>query len=102
MRFLTPFDFLRPALEASQIMADSQLVIGLRLAGMAGFWPMGQAETERMVSEKLAAGIDAAGAALKSGMAGDALPDIAMAALKPYRHKTKSNARRLLRKSTGA
>lgn len=101
MRLLSPFDFLRPAMEASQIMAESQMVIGLRLAGMAGFWPMGPAETNRMVSEKFAAGIDSAGAALKSGMAGDSLPDMAMAAMKPYRHKTKSNARRLTRKATG-
>lgn len=101
MRFLTPFDFIRPALEAAQIMAESHLVIGLRLAGMAGLWPMGQAETNRMVSEKLTTGMDAAGAAMKSGMAGDSLPDMAMAAMKPYRHKTKSNARRLSRKATG-
>jgi hypothetical protein len=101
MRFFTPFDFLRPALEASQIMAESHLVIGLRVAGMAGFWPMGQAETNRMMSEKLTASIDSAGAAMKSGMAGDSLPDLAMAAMKPYRHKTKSNARRLTRKASG-
>lgn len=101
MRFLTPFDFMRPVIEASRIMADSQSVIGLRLAGMAGFWPMGQAETNRMVSEKVNASIDSAGAALKSGMAGDSLPDMAMAAMKPYRHKTKSNARRLQRKVAG-
>lgn len=101
MRLLSPFDFIRPAMEASQIMAESQMVIGLRLAGLAGFWPMGQAETNRMMSEKVSASIDSAGAALKSGMAGDSLPDMAMAAMKPYRHKTKSNARRLARKATG-
>ena len=101
MRFLTPFDFMRPAMEASRIMAESERVIGLRLAGLAGFWPMGQAETNRMVSEKVNASLDSAGAALKSGMAGDSLPDMAMAAMKPYRHKTKSNARRLRRKVVG-
>ncbi len=101
MRFLTPFDVLRPAMEASQIMAESQLVVGLRVAGMAGFWPMGQAETKRMVSEKLTTGMESAGAAMKLGMAGDSLPDMAMAAMKPYRHKTKSNARRLTRKASG-
>ena len=101
MRFLTPFDFMRPAMEVSHIMAESHLVIGLRVAGMAGFWPMGQAETQRMMSEKVSASLDAAEAALKSGMAGDSLPDMAMAALRPYRHKTKSNARRLTRQAAG-
>lgn len=101
MRMLTPFDFLRPAMEASRIMMESQMVIGLRLSGMAGFWPMEQAETNRMVSEKMSAGVDAAHAALRSGMAGGSLPDMAMAAMKLVRQKTRSNARRLQRKATG-
>jgi hypothetical protein len=99
MRFFDPFNLMRPAMEASSIMAESQLVIGLRVAGMAGFWPMGKAETNRMVSEKMAAGVDSAQAMLRSGMAGGSLSDMAMAAMKPVRQKTKSNARRLTRKA---
>lgn len=101
MRLVTPFDFLAPALEASTLLAEAQMVIGLRLAGLAGLWPMGQAETQRMLSEKLSAGLESAHAALRAGMAGDSLPDVAMAAMKPLRQKTKSNARRLRRKATG-
>jgi hypothetical protein len=99
MRFFDPFNLMRPAMEATSIMAESNVVIGLRVAGMAGFWPMGQAETTRMVSEKMAAGVDSAHAMLKSGMAGGSLSDMAMAAMKPVRQKTKSNARRLTRKA---
>lgn len=98
MRYFTVFDFIRPAIEASKIMADAQVVIGLRVAGMAGFWPMGQAETDRMVAEKMSAGLDAAGAAMRSAMAGGSLPDVALAAMRPVRSKTKSNVRRLSRK----
>jgi len=101
MRIVTPFDFLAPALEASTMLAEAQMVIGLRLAGLAGFWPMGRAESNRMVTEKLSAGMDSAHAALRAGMAGNSLPDVAMAAMKPLRQKTKSNARRLRRKATG-
>jgi len=54
-RYKTPFDAMRPALEVSRMLIEAQQVIALRLAGMAGFWPMGQAETSRMVEEKLEA-----------------------------------------------
>ena len=101
MKFMTPFDFMVPVLEASRIMAESQMVIGMRLAGMAGLWPMAQSETNRMMSEKLSAGLDSAHAALRSGMAGGSISDVAMAAMKPVRAKTRANAKRLQRKVTG-
>lgn len=94
-----PFDIWRASVEATRIMAESQLVIGLRLAGMAGLWPMGQAETGRMVAEKLAASQQARVAALKAGMAGGSLPQIALAAMKPVGRRTRANARRLTRKA---
>ena len=101
MKLMTPFDFMAPALEASHIMAESQMVIGMRLAGMAGLWPMAKSETERMLAEKLAAGMDSAHAALRSGMAGGNISEMAMAAMKPVRAKTRANAKRLQRNVTG-
>ncbi len=101
MKLMTPMDFIAPALEASQIMAESQMVIGMRLAGMAGPWPMSETETDRMLSEKLSAGMDSAHAALRSGMAGGNLSEMAMAAMQPVRAKTRANAKRLQRKVTG-
>lgn len=101
MKLMTPFDFMAPALEASRIMAESQMVIGMRLAGMAGLWPMAASETDRMLAEKLSAGMDSAHAALRSGMAGGNLSEMAMAAMKPVRAKTRANAKRLQRKVAG-
>ena len=101
MKLMTPFDFMAPALEASHIMAESQMVIGMRLAGMAGLWPMAKSETDRMLAEKLAAGMDSAHAALRSGMAGGNISEMAMAAMKPVRAKTRANAKRLQRNVTG-
>ena len=69
---LNPFDFWRASAEATRIMAESHVVIGLRLAGLAGFWPMEQAETGRMLAEKLRAGQKASTAALRAGLAGGA------------------------------
>ncbi len=96
---LNPFDYLRVTMKAAQIMAESQTVIGLRLAGMAGLWPMGGAENSRMVSEKMEAGAQAHTAAMKSAMAGGTLSDIAMAAMKPVGARTSANARRLAKKA---
>jgi hypothetical protein len=95
MRFFDPFDLMRPGLEAFQILAEAQTVIGLRLAGLAGIWPMGRAETEQMVCEKLEAGLDAGNAALRAGMAGASPSDVVMAAMAPVRKKTRANAKRL-------
>ncbi len=98
MRFYTVFDFIHPAMAASKIMAEAQVVIGLRVAGMAGMWPMGQAENDRMLAEKLQAGADAATAVMRSAIAGGSLPDMALAAMRPVGRKTKANLRRLSRK----
>jgi hypothetical protein len=97
MRLPTPFDFLPAAVEASAIALESQMVIGLRLAGLAGLWPMGQAEADRMVAEKLKAGFDSVEAVLRSGLAGGTLPEMALAAMQPVRQETRSNAQRLQR-----
>ena len=90
-----PLTYWKLAAEAGQIMAESQAVIGLRMAGMAGLWPMGQAENSRMIHEKLAAATQSQQAALRSAMSGGSLPEIARAAMKPVGRRTKANVRRL-------
>lgn len=98
MKLMTPMDFMAPALEASHILAESQWVIGMRLAGL---WPMARSETERMLVEKLSAGLDATHAALQTGMAGGSLSEVALAAMQPVRAQTRANAARLQRKVAG-
>mgnify|MGYP006196103755 CR=1 FL=1 len=80
---LTPHGYWRIVLQASQILTESHTVIALRLSGMAGLWPMGQAEADRMVAEKLKAGFDSVEAVLRSGLAGGTLPEMALAAMQP-------------------
>jgi hypothetical protein len=101
MRFFDPFGMMQPAIEAAEIMAESQIVIGLRLAGMAGFWPMAKAENARMVSEKLQASIDMGHAAVKASLSGASPAQMAMAVMAPMHRKTRSNAKRLQRKVIG-
>ena len=101
MRFMTVFDYIGPVMAAGKIMAEAHVVIVLRVAGMAGFWPMAQAKTDRMVSEEMHAGVDPAQAMMRSANDGGNLPDMAMAAMRPGGHKTKTNLRQPSKKAQG-
>lgn len=95
MRFYDPFDLMRPSLEMAAMAREAQVVIGLRLAGFAGLWPMAPGEAEQMLAEKLQAAHGARHAALHAALAGAGASEIAMAALAPLRQRTRANAQRL-------
>lgn len=95
MRFPMFGDVFRPALEAGLMLAEAQLVISLRLAGLAGLWPMPPEEGYRMVAEKVAASQASVQAAIMAGMRGGSVGQVATAAIAPYRKHTRANARRL-------
>ncbi|MFD1795438.1 antibiotic ABC transporter [Paracoccus aurantiacus] len=85
--------------QVAQIAIESQMVIGMRLAGMMGFLPQHKNESHRMVQEKFDAAQEA-GSAMMTAMTRGASPDQVMAAaLRPYGRRTKANARRLTRAS---
>ena len=100
-RLFSPFDLMRPAVEASKMMVEAQQVIVLRMAGMAGVWSMGPAETQRMVDEKVAAMTESAQAVFAAGMAGKSAGAVAMAGIRPLRRRTRANAARLGKKAAG-
>ena len=83
--------------EAARLGLEAQMVIGLRLMGLAGCWTLPAAETTRMFTEKQAAftkaGLAVGEAALKGG-SGDTL---LRAGVKPLRAKTGANVKRLSR-----
>lgn len=101
MRLPGPFDFFRPAMEASLMLVEAQQVIALRMAGMAGIWTMRPDETRRMVDEKTSAGQAVMVAAMRAGMAGKSPGDVALAAMKPLRRRTRANAARLQKQALG-
>lgn len=84
-------------LQTAQMMFEAQTVMTLRILGMAGVWGTAPAESVRMVLEKPDAFIRSASSATEAMMTGKRPDQIAEAALKPLRHKTKANARRLRR-----
>ena len=96
MRFPALHEFFGPAIEAGLMAAEAQAVIAMRLAGMAGLWPVAPQEGLIMLAEKVAAGQDATMAALGAGLRGASAPEVALAAMAPYRRRTQANARRLM------
>jgi hypothetical protein len=83
------------------MMAEANMVVFMRLWGMAGLWNVTPHENRRMVHEKTAAVRDAAFAAARAASLGRSPAAVAHAALKPVRSRTNSNVRRLTRRGPG-
>ncbi len=82
----------------AMVMSEAQMVIAMRMAGMAGLWPVTPYENTRMVSEKAYAITKAMGNAAQASLRGAAPETVMAAAIKPVRQKTRSNARRLTKR----
>lgn len=86
------------SMQLTALLAEAQVVIAMRVMGMAGLWSTSSQENQRMVSEKVYALSRAARDATAVALTG-AGPEAAMAAaIKPLRQKTRSNARRLTKR----
>lgn len=102
MRIAGPFSstiqLAHLSVQSAMMLAEANMVIVMRLWGMAGFWNVTPFENRRMVHEKAAAAQASALAAGRAIAAGKGPAAVAHAALKPVRHRTKSNVRRLTRR----
>ncbi|SPH17384.1 hypothetical protein DEA8626_00902 [Defluviimonas aquaemixtae] len=99
---VTPFEFWRAAFLMGTIAVEAQVVIAMRLFGLAGMWHLGPSERRRMVAEKRAAIGDAWIASGRAALAGRGPFAQAGAALAPVRRRTKANRKRLTRKGLRA
>jgi hypothetical protein len=81
--------------EATLMAVEAQVIMAMRLGGMAGFWNVTKAENKLMSTEKVVAAQAAALAAGAAIMLGATPAGIALAAIKPVRRKTTANVRRL-------
>jgi len=95
MKTPDPFAYLNNAIEFAHIIAEAQSVIGMRLMGMAGLWSVPASEDHNMISEKIKAMTRASTDATASMLRGGTPDQITAAVLKPYRQKTRANAKRL-------
>lgn len=95
---MTPADALRLSVKTGLLMLDAQMVIGLRLMGMAQMWRVAPFENRRMMAEKIAAASASGKAVQKAMMAGKRPAAIVDAALKPVASRARANAGRLARR----
>lgn len=100
-RFGTPAEAIRLAMQSGMMMAEANMVIGMRLMGMGGMWRVTPAENTRMVQEKTDAAIASGAAMTRAMMAGQSPAKVALAGMKPVRAKTRANATRLAKRGLG-
>ncbi|SIN79490.1 hypothetical protein [Vannielia litorea] len=93
--FFNPAAMMRLQMQYAQMTLEASAVIWMRMLGMAGAWNVTPGENARMVREKQLAFVKAAEAATLAALGGR---DVAAAALRPVRQKTRSNVRRLGRR----
>ncbi|RJE80035.1 antibiotic ABC transporter [Paracoccus sp. JM45] len=92
---MLPAAQMRLVSQFSRMAIESQMVIGMRMAGMMGLMPHDPGENYRMIAEKQAAASESMFAMAKAGMAGASPERVMSAALRPYGKRTRANSRRL-------
>ncbi|MTD98699.1 antibiotic ABC transporter [Paracoccus sp. YIM 132242] len=79
----------------ARIAIESQMVIGLRTAGMMGIMAQAPGEPFVMVAEKQAAATESLFAMARAASRGHSAERVMAAALRPYGKRTRANSRRL-------
>lgn len=90
-----PFGLWLASIEATRLAFEAQAVVAMRLWGMAGVWSIRPTEPIRMFTEKPAVFVEAAAVASQAMITGRRPDQVARAAMRPLRRKTKANVRRL-------
>lgn len=90
-----PSQMMRLGQQATMMLVEAQMVVAMRLMGMAGGWKVGPGENNTMASGKTAAMLASQRAVGRAMLAGASPQGVVLAALKPIRAKTRANARRL-------
>lgn len=81
--------------QVARLAIESQMVIGLRTAGLMGLIAQSPGEPFRMVAEKQAAASESLFAMARVAGRGASAERIMSAALRPYGKRTRANTRRL-------
>jgi hypothetical protein len=86
------------SLRTGMMLGQANMVIAMRMMGMAGAWNVTPAENKRMVDEKTAAAVASGTAMMKAAMAGKDAVAVANAGLAPIARRTGANAKRLAKR----
>lgn len=95
---MDPLALWRLWFETSMTMAEASAVMSMRLMGMSGMWSVTPYEQTRMWSEKPGAFVTSAGRATEAMLRGKDPVEVAAAAMRPIRAKTRANSRRLAKR----
>ncbi len=98
---MTPAQMINLSMKTGMMLMEAQMVIGMRMMGMAGLWRVHPSENTMMSSEKVSAVSQSAIATSQAIMTGKSPAFIAEAALKPISRRTKSNVKRLAARGPG-
>lgn len=97
-RQTTPLDMVHSGMQLSRLMWQTQMVISMRMMGMAGAWDVAPTENNLMASEKAPAFAKAATAASVAAMTGKRPDEVLNAWTGSLGRKTGANYRRLSRR----
>ena len=99
--FVTPTQAMQLSLQTGTMIAEAQMVVAMRLFGMAGLWNVAPEENLRMVQEKVEAVAESAVSGLHAMLNGKSSAAVAMAALDPLSSRTRANMQRLQDRGPG-
>lgn len=91
-------DMMRSGIQLSGLAWEAQMVVAMRMMGMAGLWSVASTENSAMASEKPEAFAKAASAAGKAAAAGKRGDEILNAWTGSLRRQTGANMRRLAKR----
>jgi hypothetical protein len=90
-----PVEIWRAYAGLGMLAFEAQAVVGMRLLGMGGVWPVGKGENRKMLSEKPPAFSKAATAAARKAASGGRPDQVLLAAVKPLTRTARANRKRL-------
>lgn len=100
--FVTPNQAMQITVDTGTMLAEAQMVVAMRLFGMAGLWNTAPEEPLRMVQEKVEAVAESAASTLHALLSGQGSAAVAMAALNPVSKRTRANMQRLQDRGPGS
>ncbi|MEL6564988.1 MAG: antifreeze protein [Pseudomonadota bacterium] len=94
-----PFDMSANLMNLTYLLAETQAVVGMRVLGMIGAFPVGPTENKRMVAEKISAVTESQVAMWQGALRLQPPQTVLAAGIVPLRRKTRANARRLTKRA---
>jgi hypothetical protein len=91
-------DLMALSIKTGMMLGQANMVIAMRMMGIAGAWNVSPAENRRMVHEKRAVAVESGAAMTRAVMTGKGPVALAKAGLAPIARRTGANAKRLAKR----